>query len=83
MDDKPVTIVKFASYIEANLAKQLLEDFGIKSVVTGENAANVYSVPAVATTDLQVLESQVQRALEILESNKKSDDAASNDAQEQ
>ena len=83
MDDKLVTIVKFASYIEANLAKQLLEDFGIKSVVTGENAANVYSVPAVATTDLQVLESQVQRALEILESNKKSDDAASNDAQEQ
>jgi len=83
VDDKLVTIVKFASYVEANLAKQLLDDFGIKSVVTGENAANVYSVPAVAKAELQVLESQAQRALEILDSNKKSDDAASNDAQEQ
>jgi hypothetical protein len=54
------------------LAKQLLDDFGIKSVVTGQNAANVYSgLPALANVELQTLESQAQQALEILESDKK------------
>ena len=70
MADKLVTIAKFSDYIEANLAKQLLDDFGIKSVVIGQNAANVYSIPAVAAMDLQVLESQAKEALEILESRK-------------
>ena len=72
MADKLVTIAKFADYIEADLAKQLLDDFGIKSVITGQNAANIYSgVPALASTNLQTLESQAQQAREILESNKK------------
>ena len=70
MADKLVTIARFTNYIEANLAKQLLDDFEIKSVVTGENAANVYSISAVAAMDLQVLESQAKEALEILESRK-------------
>jgi len=57
--DKLVTIAQFPDSIEASLAKQLLADFGIKSVITGQNAANVYSgAPAIASTDLQVLESQ-------------------------
>ena len=71
MADKLVTIAQFADYIEANLAKQLLADFGIKSVVVGQNAANVYSVPAIADTDLQVFESQARQAREILESRRK------------
>ena len=71
MADKIITIAQFANYIEAELAKQMLADFGIEAVVSGENAANMYSVPAIATTNLQTLESQAQKALEILESNKK------------
>ena len=72
MADKLVTIAQFADSTQASLAKQLLDDFGIKSIITGQNAANVYSgVPAIASTDLQVFESQAQKALEILESNKK------------
>ena len=71
MADKLVTLAKFANYIEADLARQLLADFGIKSVVVGQNAANVYSVPAIADTDLQVFKSQAQQAREILESRKK------------
>ena len=71
MADKLITIAEFADNIEADLAKQLLEDFGIKSVVTGQNFANIYPVPAIAEVDLQVLESQAQRAVEILESNRK------------
>jgi len=73
MTEKLVTIAKYQSYIEASLAKQILDDFEIKSVVTGENTANVYSIPAIAEAQLQVLESQAQEALEILESNKKED----------
>jgi len=70
--DKLVTIAQFTDYIEADLAKQLLADYGIKSVVTGQNVANVYSgLPALADVELQTLESQAQQALEILESQKK------------
>ena len=72
MADKLVTIAQFADYIEAEMAKQLLDDYGIKSVVTGQNAANIYSgLPALANVELQTLESQVQQAREILESQKK------------
>ena len=71
MADKLVTIAQSPSYIEAELAKQLLNDFGIESVVTGENASNIYSIPAVEGPELQVLESQARRALEILESHDK------------
>ena len=72
MADKLVTIAQFTDYIEAGLAKQLLDDFGIESVVVGQNLANIWSdVPALADVELQTLESQAQQALEILESHKK------------
>ncbi len=71
MADRLVTIAQFPSYIEAELAKQLLDDFGIKSVVTGQNAANTYSVHAFVEASLQTFESQAQQTLEILESQKK------------
>lgn len=72
MADKLVTIAKFSDYIEADLAKQLLADFGIESVVTGQNVANVYSgIPALTDVELQTLESQVAKARQILDSQKK------------
>jgi len=71
MDDKLVTIAQFPSYIEAEMAKQLLADHGIEAVATGENASNVYSLPAVASSELQVPESKAQHAREILESQNK------------
>jgi hypothetical protein len=69
--DKLVTIAQFTDSAQASLAKQLLADYGIEAVATGQNAANIYTIPALATTSLQVLESQAQRAREILESHKK------------
>jgi hypothetical protein len=69
MADKLVTIAQFTDYIEAEMAKQLLADYGIEAVATGENASNIYSIPAVEGPELQVLESQAKRAQEILESN--------------
>ena len=68
MVDKLITIAKFTNYIEAELAKQLLDDYGIKSVASGQNTTNIYSVPAIAEISLQVLESQSQQAREILQS---------------
>ena len=71
MTDKLVTIDKFNDYILADMAKQLLEDFDIKAIVTGANAANVYSgMPTLASMELQVLEGQAAKAREILESYK-------------
>ena len=71
MADKLVTIAQFANYIEAEMAKQLLADYGIEAVATGENASNIYSIPAVEGPELQVLESHAQQALEILESQQR------------
>ncbi len=69
MAEKLVTIATFTDYIEADLAKQLLDDFGIKSVVIGEKFGLPYPIPSEA--ELQVFESQAKRAQEILESNEK------------
>jgi hypothetical protein len=71
--DKLVTIAQFTNYIEAEMAKQLLADYGIEAIATGENASNIYSIPAIEGPELQVLESQAQKAREILESHKKKD----------
>jgi len=71
MTDKLVTIARFADSIEADLARQKLDSAGIKSVLTGQNAANIYGISAIAKTELQVLESQVQKAIEILNSAEK------------
>lgn len=70
-EEKLVTIARFTDYIEADLAKQTLEDFGIKAMLTGQNVAYVSGgLPALIDLDLQVFESQVTRAREVLESNK-------------
>ena len=67
MDDKIITRAKYDSYIEAEMVRQTLEDEGIKAITTGVNAANMYSVPSVAEVQLQVLESQAEEAMQILE----------------
>ncbi len=74
MSEKLVTIARFADNIDAELAKQLLEDFGIKAVVTGQNVGNVYSgIAGLIDIELQTLESQAEQAREILESNQRQD----------
>jgi len=67
MEEKLVTIATFTDYIEAELAKQLLDDFGIKSVVIGEKFGLPYPmIPSEAK--LEVFERQAKQAQEILES---------------
>jgi hypothetical protein len=68
--DKLVTIAQFENYIEAEMAKQLLADYGIKAVATGTHASNLYPISAVEKPELQVLQSQAEKAREVLESHK-------------
>jgi hypothetical protein len=58
--------MQFTDYIEAEMAKQLLADYEIGAVVTGDNAANLYPISAVEGPELQVLEKDAQRARKIL-----------------
>ncbi len=71
MKKKLVTVAHFDNYIEADLARQLLEDEGVKAFVMGQNVGNVYAgVPAVADIELQTAESEVKHAQEILAAHK-------------
>ena len=75
MAEKLVTIAQFPSYIEAEMAKQLLSDFNIEAIVTGDNTSNTYSgLSALTDVELQVFESQAQEAIEILESQQQEPD---------
>jgi len=68
MADRLVVIAQFANYIEAEMARQLLADYGIEAVVTGQYASNIYPVSAVEGPELLVLEDQAKQARQILES---------------
>ena len=67
MADKFVTIAEYMDSIQAEMARQTLEDFDIKAVVIGENALNTCLAPTVMTAKLQVLESNADEAKQILE----------------
>jgi len=67
MADKFVTIAEYMDSIQAEMARQTLEDFDIKAVVIGENALNTCLAPTVMTAKLQVLESKADEAKQILE----------------
>jgi hypothetical protein len=61
------------------MARQLLADYGIEAVATGQNASNIYPIPAVEGPELQVLENQAEQAKQILESHKKQEPLEEND----
>ena len=68
MDDPLVTIARFEETIEAELAKQKLADFDIEAVLTGENTATTFAgVYAAIDIELQVRQSQAEKAREILQ----------------
>jgi hypothetical protein len=67
MADKLITIAEYMDSMQAEMAKQVLDDFEIKAVVIGENAANTCLAPTVITAKLQVLEKDADEARQILE----------------
>jgi hypothetical protein len=68
MDDRLVKVGEFENYIEAELARQRLTDYGIKAVVTGDNASNIYGGALAAMRPaVEVFESQADEARRILD----------------
>jgi hypothetical protein len=73
--DKLVTIKNFTNEPLASLAQQVLADNGIEAILSGQNAANIYSgLSNVFDVELQVREDDAEKALEILESVEKSEE---------
>jgi len=70
MSEKLVTVARFEDYLKADLARQLLEDEGIKAFVMGQNVGNVYSgIAGVIDIELQTAESEAEEAREILQAH--------------
>lgn len=67
MAGKLVTVAEYMDSMQAEMAKQVLEDFDIKAVIIGENAVNTCLAPTVMTAKLQVLEKDADEARQILE----------------
>jgi len=74
MPDKLVTIAEYMDSVRAELAKQLLEDFKIPAIVVGENAGDA-RVGVFETIKLQVQQSKVDEARQILEEQENSYDS--------
>jgi hypothetical protein len=66
MADKLVTIAEYMNSIQAEMAKQVLEDFKIPSLIIGENAGDG-RIGYIGTVKLQVKESDAEEAKQILE----------------
>jgi hypothetical protein len=68
MSDKLITIAEYPDSMQAEMARQVLDDFGIKSMVLDQNTSNL-AFPAMpwTTVKLQVLESKADEAKQILE----------------
>jgi hypothetical protein len=69
MSDKIITIAKFGDVMKGELAVQLLADHDIKAILDGKNFAGMYSGLGVDlfNVKLQVLESDAEKAIEILD----------------
>ena len=70
MEDKLVNIATFAKSEDAHLARILLSESNIKSVVLGENLLMVIPKVGLPGVELHVPQSQAKKAVEILESQR-------------
>lgn len=69
MEDKLVIIAEYMNSIEAELAKQVLEDFQIPAIIIGANAGDA-RIGVFETVKLQVKQSDADQAMQILEEQK-------------
>ena len=67
MKEKLVTVARYNDYLEADLARQMLEDEGITGFVLGQNTGVAWPVPPAGGIELQVPQSRAEEAREILE----------------
>ena len=62
--DELVTVSTFPSAVDAEIAKGVLDDAGIESMIRSDNAGGMY--PALAGADLVVRAEDVEKATEAL-----------------
>ena len=69
MADELVTIAGYPDSMQAQMAVQVLADYGIKAILLGQHAADVFGgvTAYFATVKLQVRQSDVDQAKQILE----------------
>jgi hypothetical protein len=67
MEDKFITIAEYMDSMQAEFARQVLEDFEIKAVIMGGNVADLTMMPTMPLVLLQVPESKAEEAKQILE----------------
>jgi hypothetical protein len=77
-----VTIAEFTDSTGAEMARQTLADAGINAVIDGQNAADMFPIPAVPAK-LRVLESQADQAIKILEDAEPDEDSEELEEEEQ
>ena len=77
-DEKLVAIQEFESEFDAELAKQVLENAGIKSVVFGEDLVTMLPHINAIRVELRVFERDVERAKQILAEKEPLEDDESN-----
>jgi hypothetical protein len=84
MADELVTIAEYPDSMQAELTMQVLADYGIKAILMGQHAADVYGgVPAFAMVKLQVRQGDADEARQILESQQDSDDTGELEEEEE
>lgn len=69
MSEKLVTVARFTEYPEADLARQLLEEAGIKAFVMNQNVQVAWGIYPPGGIELQAAESEAQEAREILKAH--------------
>jgi hypothetical protein len=69
-----VTIAEFTDSTGAEMARQTLADAGINAVLEGQNAADIFPIPAVPAI-LKVLASHADQAIKILEEAEPQEDS--------
>jgi hypothetical protein len=67
MDDKPITIAEFDTVFEAELARVRLDEAGINASVLGGDLVAMMVPLQHVKVELQVLETNVDRAKEVIE----------------
>lgn len=80
--EKLVTIAEFTDSTGAEMARQTLADAGIKAIIDGQNAADMFPIPAVPAK-LRVFESQADQAIKILEEAEPSGESEDLEEEEQ
>ncbi len=80
MKEKLVSVAHFDNSIDADLAKQLLEDVGIQAFVTGQHTGILWGTPLIDDIELQTPESQAEEARQILEAHERQKQEREEDA---